>query len=571
MRLGAVFSYDHVGQLTGAEYEEPELRAHRYSYDEVQNLVSKEVLDPQGEVERATRYFFDEGAHPSPQRVARVRVGTTDTSLSYDAVGQLRGLDGAAFEYDVLGNLAAATLPGGTRVEHHFDAVGERRITVVRDAEGKVQKSERLFSDDFSLRDGEKVWQVSSTLDRAELKSSPGLQVDLALLDELRQYVRNGGQSAGLKQPVPDAYMDLNDDESADFDAADLAFAEAAGDARVGGRRVSVTYHHADHLGSATHVTTASGRLLSQQVFLAYGELGSRSGEEPLHGFTGMRRDLFDLGLVHMGAREYSPTLGRWLTPDRYIGESPRLMVDKILEANLYAYARGNPVRFLDPSGRGAAEKIVEQTSKLVLEKLATGVAANSNAEIAVALGFRLAVPLMVVYEISKYLLTPAPTGEVEGSLGYCIENPQARGCQAVLRDEAKKTGEAIDVEPPTGDEPTIGFAGGGDDGEPPSGSSDRTRPATAHGMPYHPRVRARAVQDPVSHNFPYSLDDAILATTPEIKDSGYKIYRLRGTMTGSVVTDSKGNRTQKHKEGVFEIGVTKDGVIDHRFFRPDK
>ncbi|EGA68245.1 hypothetical protein VISI1226_03980 [Vibrio sinaloensis DSM 21326] len=40
--------------------------------------------------------------------------------------------------------------------------------------------------------------------------------------------------------------------------------------------------------------------------------------------------------------------------------------------------------------------------------------------------------------------------------------------------------------------------------------------------------------------------------------------------MTGKVVTDPKtGVRTQQDKEGVFEIGVTKDGVIDHRFFRP--
>jgi RHS repeat-associated protein len=193
---------------------------------------------------------------------------------------------------------------------------------------------------------------VSSTLDRAELRSSPGLRVDMALLDELRQYVNGGGRSASLKQPLPDEYMDLNGDESADFDAADLAWAEAAGDEPVGEPRLSVTYHHADHLGSATHATTSSGQLISQQVFLAYGELGSRSGQEPLHGFTGMRRDLVDLGLVHMGAREYSPTLSRWLTPDRYIGESPKLMVEKILEANLYAYATGNPIRFIDPTGK---------------------------------------------------------------------------------------------------------------------------------------------------------------------------------------------------------------------------
>ncbi len=64
-----------------------------------------------------------------------------------------------------------------------------------------------------------------------------------------------------------------------------------------------------------------------------------------------------------------------------------------------------------------------------------------------------------------------------------------------------------------------------------------------------------RGVEDPVSHNFPYSFDDAILATKPILKNNGYRIFQLQGKMNG--------------KNGVFEIGVNKDGIIDHRFFRP--
>ena len=74
----------------------------------------------------------------------------------------------------------------------------------------------------------------------------------------------------------------------------------------------------------------------------------------------------------------------------------------------------------------------------------------------------------------------------------------------------------------------------------------------------YSSRVRARGVEDPVSHNFPYSYDKAIVSQKPAIiTSSGYKIYQLQGTMNG--------------KSGVFEIGVTTNGVIDHRFFRPTK
>lgn len=74
---------------------------------------------------------------------------------------------------------------------------------------------------------------------------------------------------------------------------------------------------------------------------------------------------------------------------------------------------------------------------------------------------------------------------------------------------------------------------------------------------PYAPRIRERAVQDPKSHNFPYTFDKEILKTTPIPKKNGYNIYQKEGSMTG--------------KDGLFEIGVTKDGIIDHRFFRPNK
>ena len=77
------------------------------------------------------------------------------------------------------------------------------------------------------------------------------------------------------------------------------------------------------------------------------------------------------------------------------------------------------------------------------------------------------------------------------------------------------------------------------------------------HGYKYAERVRARAIQDPTSHNFPYRFDDAILSIKPIIKGDGYKIYQMEGTMNGI--------------KGIYEIGITKSGIIDHRFFRPLK
>lgn len=46
-------------------------------------------------------------------------------------------------------------------------------------------------------------------------------------------------------------------------------------------------------------------------------------------------------------------------------------------------------------------------------------------------------------------------------------------------------------------------------------------------------RVRMRGVQGPISHNFPYSSDDAILSTNPILKKNGYKMFQQSGTMNG--------------------------------------
>ncbi len=84
--------------------------------------------------------------------------------------------------------------------------------------------------------------------------------------------------------------------------------------------------------------------------------------------------------------------------------------------------------------------------------------------------------------------------------------------------------------------------------------SSNTIGRAYSHSFKYSDKVRMRAITDPRAHNFPYSFDDLILKTNPILKDGGYRIFQHPGTMTG--------------KSGFFEIGVTKNGFIDHRVFK---
>jgi RHS repeat-associated protein len=71
-----------------------------------------------------------------------------------------------------------------------------------------------------------------------------------------------------------------------------------------------------------------------------------------------------DLGTVRMGARDYDPRRGRFLTPDPLVLEDPASCVDSPLECNLYGYARGNPLDFIDPEGRKAYAPVQRPLSK---------------------------------------------------------------------------------------------------------------------------------------------------------------------------------------------------------------
>jgi hypothetical protein len=77
-------------------------------------------------------------------------------------------------------------------------------------------------------------------------------------------------------------------------------------------------------------------------------------------------------------------------------------------------------------------------------------------------------------------------------------------------------------------------------------------------GPDYHARVRARGLDDPTSHNFPYTYDKTILESTPTVQDDGSLLYRVPGAMNG--------------KDGVYEIGLNPNtNTVFHRFFRPYK
>lgn len=124
-----------------------------------------------------------------------------------------------------------------------------------------------------------------------------------------------------------------------------------------GGSGIINAYHylHRDYLGSILAITNASGALLEQRHFGAWGTTdkfvdsqgNTTFGYSSLinRGFTG-HEHFFDVSLIHMNGRMYDAQLGRFLSPDNFIQDPFNTQ-----SFNRYGYVWNNPLVLNDPSG----------------------------------------------------------------------------------------------------------------------------------------------------------------------------------------------------------------------------
>ncbi|MFJ5829555.1 ricin-type beta-trefoil lectin domain protein [Streptomyces sp. NPDC093089] len=110
---------------------------------------------------------------------------------------------------------------------------------------------------------------------------------------------------------------------------------------------VLLTDHHDTPL---TAIEQTDGQPLTRRAFDPY---GNPRGTQPVkwpgrQTFVGTGTDDPTTGLTHIGAREYDPTTGRFLSAD------PLIDLTDPLQMNGYTYANGTPVSLTDPSGLAA-------------------------------------------------------------------------------------------------------------------------------------------------------------------------------------------------------------------------
>lgn len=103
-----------------------------------------------------------------------------------------------------------------------------------------------------------------------------------------------------------------------------------------------------DGLGSVVALTDSSGAVVNTYSYDPYGNTKSSTGTVAnpwrFGGSYGAYHDA-DTGLYKIGARYYSPKLGRWTQQD------PLVHLYDPVQLNRYAYAGCNPSNVIDPSG----------------------------------------------------------------------------------------------------------------------------------------------------------------------------------------------------------------------------
>jgi len=104
-------------------------------------------------------------------------------------------------------------------------------------------------------------------------------------------------------------------------------------------------FYHADHLGSSSWITDASGNVNQHLAYMPYGEqfIDERNDSHDIRfKFTGKERDR-ETGFDYFGARYYSSGLSVWLSVDALADKYPML--------SPYIYVANNPSNFIDFNG----------------------------------------------------------------------------------------------------------------------------------------------------------------------------------------------------------------------------
>ncbi|MET9113215.1 polymorphic toxin-type HINT domain-containing protein [Streptomyces longwoodensis] len=330
-------------------------------------------------VDQLSTYAYDEAGNVLSVSDTS-RSGTDDQCFAYDYLGRLTQawtqststcadtpsssvLGGPApywdfYSYDLVGNRLTETahsITGGTDTErtYHYPKPGSHRLASVDTVTGTVKSTDSYTYDDSGdthtrlLGNGTSQtldWDAEGHLAKVTEPVENGSPKVTEYL-----YDADGNRLVGRTPTATTLYLgptEITLAKGATTAKATRYFDLGGGHQAVQSDDGALSFTLADHHGTAHLSVDATSQALTQRRTKPFGGVrGSGPANWPgTKGFVGGTDDT-STGLTHLGAREYDPATGRFLSVDPvYTADDPQQM-------HGYTYANNNPLTYSDPAG----------------------------------------------------------------------------------------------------------------------------------------------------------------------------------------------------------------------------
>lgn len=339
------YRYDRFLRLTeGKLNTHSPVKSQLYGFDNVGNLNA--ITTTVGAQTPIVESFPVQDTNPDPniyRPTNRLAAGT------YDIAGNLTKWSTYGYTYDVL-NAQTSYCPNqnaqgtclGEKWAYAYTADDERILSIRSDSQKTIWTARdfdgRLLTRDERVASGVLFAPPESPLSVCP-SGTPSTRVFCANF-EVGNTTEWSDTSQGITRKVTN-YVWRGDK---------LVGSETIGD---------INRHFAlDHLGTVRRITNDIGEVVSEHDYFPFGREATvpAAGAEPMK-FTGHERDALSTilnpsdDLDYMHNRYSAPVMARFLTVD---SSAKSAAASRPQSWNRYAYALGNPVRYLDPDGMAA-------------------------------------------------------------------------------------------------------------------------------------------------------------------------------------------------------------------------
>ncbi len=350
------YTYDDVNRLETLDLSTFGVSTFDFSYDDANRLTN--IVYPNGVT---AAYTYDEGGRLTGLTYAKSGSAFIDRAYTYNALGQITkrtitaGLEAVPPDtHQHLRHNAADQLMHVSRMDNYETPEQWRDVGPAYNANGAVTNITARYNG--MTLDSAFTWDYEGRLTAYSGEHqtnlwfvAPPIPSSLAFkYDALGGRVARSGSTGGEKIHVLDQAAELKNVlvQRASNGTIERYYIYAPGFGLVAHIDANGTarYYHGDHLGSTIALTDASGNVTDQFNYTPYGELMARTGStDTPYTFCGRHGVYWEGGsLYHMKARYYRADIARFISVDP-IGIAGGV--------NLYAYANGNPIMFLDALG----------------------------------------------------------------------------------------------------------------------------------------------------------------------------------------------------------------------------